>query len=90
MGPDLQNYVPRHLGFSQTSLRTSHFSHSVQHPEDWSSVTLLLDPFFMAKTERACYPDTRLQEVALKALAPFVGPDLSTDANNCVVCAVKI
>ena len=44
----------------------------------------------MAKTERACHPDTRLQEVTLKALAPFVGPDLSTDANNCVVCAVKI
>ena len=66
------------------------FSHWVQHPEDWSSVTLLPDPLFVAKTERACHPDTRLQEVTLKALAPFIGPDLSTNTNNCVVRAVKI
>ena len=66
------------------------FSHRVQHPEDWSSVTLLPDPLFVAKTGRAYHPDTCLQEVTLKALAPFVGPDLSTDANNCVVRAVKI
>ena len=26
----------------------------------------------------------------LKAFTLFVGPDLSTDANNCVVCTVKI
>ena len=44
----------------------------------------------VAKTERACHPNTRLQEVTLKALTPFVGSDLSTDANNCVVCAVNI
>ena len=31
-----------------------------------------------------------LQEVTLKALAPFVGPDLSINANNCLVCAVKV
>ena len=66
------------------------FSHRVQHPENWSSVTLLPNPLFMAKTKRACHPDTRLQEVTLRALAPFVDPDLSTDTNNCVVCAVKI
>ena len=66
------------------------FSHRVQHPEDWSSITLLLDPLFVAKTERACHRDTRLQEVTLKALSLLVGLDLSTDANNCVVHAVKI
>ena len=66
------------------------FSHRVQHPEDWFSVTLLPDPLFVAKTERACHPDTRLQEVMLKALAPFVGPDPSTKANNYVVRTVRI
>ena len=66
------------------------FSHRVPHPENWSSITLLPNSLFVAKTERACHPNTRLQEVMLKALAPFVGPNLSTDANNCVVHAVKI
>ena len=66
------------------------FSHQVQHLGDWSSVTLLPDLLFVAKTERVCHPNTRLQEVTLKALSPFAGPDLSTDANNCVVRTVKI
>ena len=43
----------------------------------------------MAKTERANCPESHLQDVHLKALAPFVGPDLKVDANNCVVRAIK-
>ena len=65
------------------------FSFRVQHLEDWSSITLLPDPLFMSKIEKACHPDTRVQEVTLKALTPFVGPDLSTDSNNCVVCVIR-
>ena len=65
-------------------------SYPVQHPEDWSSVTLIPDPLFIAKTERAGLPETRLQDVDLKVLAPFIGPDLEVDANNCVVRAIKI
>ena len=66
------------------------FSYKIQHKEDWSSITLQPDPLFVAKTEKAGRPETRLQEVHLRALAPFVGPDLPTDANNCVVRALKI
>ena len=66
------------------------FSYRVQHPEDWFSVTLVLVPLFVVKTERASCPESHLHDVHLKALAPFVGPDLKVDANNCVVRAIKI
>jgi len=66
------------------------FSHRIQHTEDWSSITLIPDPLFIAKTEKAGLPHTRLQEVTLRALAPLVGSDLPTDTNNCVVRAIQI
>ena len=44
----------------------------------------------MAKTRKASHPDIHLQKVTLEALALGVGPDLSTDANNCVVRTVKV
>ena len=44
----------------------------------------------MAKTERTSCPESRLRDIHLKALAPFVSPDFKVDANNCVVCAIKI
>ena len=44
----------------------------------------------MAKTEHASCPESCLHDVHLKALAPFVGPDLKVDTNNCVVRAIKI
>ena len=66
------------------------FSYKIQHKEDWSSITLQPDPLFVAKTEKAGRPETCLQEVHLRALATFVGPDLPTDANNCVVRVLKI
>ena len=66
------------------------FSYKIQHKEDWSSITLQPDPLFVAKMEKANRPETCLQEVYLWALAPFMGPDLPTDANNCVVRALKI
>ena len=47
-------------------------------------------PLFVAKTERASCPESHLHNVHLKALAPFVGPNLKVDTNNCVVCAIKI
>ena len=78
------------LASAQRNSELHAFSHQVQHPEDWSSVTLLPDLLFVAKTERVGHPDTHLQEVMLKALALFVGPNLSTDANNWVVHTVKI
>ena len=36
----------------------------------------------MAKAERASRPESRLHDIHLKALAPFVSPDLKVDANN--------
>ena len=66
------------------------FSYRVQHKEDWSSISLQPDPLFVAKMEKAGRPETHLQEVHLQVLAPFVGPDLPADANNCVVRAFKI
>ena len=66
------------------------FLHRVLHAENWSHVTLIPDPVFVAKTERPGQPDTRLQEVTIKSLGAFVGPDLPVDANNCVVRAIKI
>ena len=65
------------------------FSYKVQHKEDWSSITLQPDPLFVAKTEKAGRPETHLQEVHLRALAPFVGPDVPADTYNCVVGAFK-
>ena len=72
----------------QSKLRA--LSYQVQHPEDWSIAMLMPDPLFVAKTECADHPETRLQDVYLKALAPFVSPDLEVDTNNCIVCAIKI
>ena len=66
------------------------FSYKIQHKEDWSSITLQPDPLFVAKTEKASRPETRPQEIHLRVLAPFVGPDLPTDTNNCVVRELKI
>lgn len=62
----------------------------IQRTENWSQITLIPDPIFVAKTERAGKPETRLQEVTIKSLREHVGPDLPVDANNCVVRAVKI
>ena len=56
----------------------------VQHPQDWSGITLIPDPIFTAKTERADPTETTLQDVHLRVL------HRSVDANNCVVCALKI
>ena len=66
------------------------FLHRVLHAENWSHVTLIPDPLFIAKTEKPGKPETSLQEVTLKSLGSFVGPDLPVDANNCVVRAIKI
>ena len=43
----------------------------------------------MAKTKWAGQLETCLQDIHLKALTPFVGPDLRVDTNNCVVRAIK-
>ena len=53
-------------------------------------MTLFSDLPVIAMSEHACHPKTCLQGVHLKAAAPFVGPDLKVDANNCIVCAVQI
>lgn len=66
------------------------FTHRVLHPDNWAHITLVPDPVFVAKTEKPGKPETRLQEVTVKALGAFVGPDLPVDANNCVVRAIKI
>jgi hypothetical protein len=65
------------------------FSYRVLHPENWSSVTLVPLPEFVAMTEVPGRPDTRLQEVTLQGLASFVG-DLEEDRTLCPVRAVKI
>ena len=44
----------------------------------------------MAKNEHASCPESCLQDVQLKALAPFISPDLKVNINNCVVRAIKI
>ncbi len=66
------------------------FSKRVLHTEGWTSVTLRPLPYFVAKTEVPGKPETRLQEVTLPALVPFLGPDLDTDAKNCPVRAIKV
>lgn len=66
------------------------FLHRIQRTENWSQITLVPDPVFIAKTEKPGRPETRLQSVTLKSLGAFVGPDLPVDANNCVVRAIKI
>jgi DNA-binding transcriptional regulator YdaS (Cro superfamily) len=47
-------------------------------------------PNFIAKTEEPGRPETRLQDVTIPALGPYLGPDLDTDAKNCPVRAIKI
>ena len=74
------------IGLQSSELHT--FSYQVQHPED--SVTLIPDALFVAKIECASYPESHLWDVHLEALAPFVGPDLKVDANNCLVLTIKI
>ena len=66
------------------------FLHRVRHTENWSQVTLVPDPLFVAKTEKPGRPETRLQEVTLPSIRDYVGPDLPIDSNNCVVRAIKI
>ncbi len=66
------------------------FLHRVLHPDSWAHVTLVPDPVFVAKTEKPGRPETRLQEVTVRSLGAYVGPDLPVDANNCVVRAIKI
>ena len=66
------------------------FLHRVQHAENWSHITLLPDPLFLAKTEKPDKPETRLQSITIRSLAEHVGPDLPVDATNCVVRALKI
>lgn len=66
------------------------FLHRVLHPDNWAHVTLVPDPMFVAKTEKPGKPETRLQEVTIRSLGAFVGPDLPVDANNCPVRALKI
>ena len=66
------------------------FSYWVQQPEDWSGITLILDPLSLVKLEWAGHPEFHLQDIHLRALAPFVGPDLKVDANNCRVRTIKI
>lgn len=66
------------------------FSKRVLHADNWSSLTLRPLPKFVAKTEVPGRPETRLQDVTIPALAPFVGPDLHLDSKNCPVRAVKI
>mgnify|MGYP003776313897 FL=1 len=66
------------------------FSKRVLHTDNWTSVTLRPLPNFVAKTEVPGRPETRLQDVTIPALAPFVGPDLAIDSKNCPVRAVKI
>jgi len=66
------------------------FLSRVIHAENWSHVTLVPDPVFVAKTEKPGKPETRLQEVTIRSLGAFVGPDLPLDGNNCVVRALKI
>ena len=53
-------------------------------------MTLRPLPTFVAKTEVPGRPETRLQDVTIPALAPFVGPDLPLDSKNCPVRAIKI
>lgn len=66
------------------------FQYRVLHPDNWAHVTLVPDPVFVAKTEKPGKPETRLQDVTVKSLGAFVGPDLPVDANNCVVRSLKI
>ena len=66
------------------------FSYRVQHPENWSSVTLQPIPEFVAKTEVPGRPETKLQPVTLQGLASFAGPDLDHDRTLCPVRAIKI
>ena len=51
---------------------------------------LMPDPLFVAKSECAGHPETCLQDVHLKTLAPFVNPDLKVVTCNCMVHAIKI
>ena len=53
-------------------------------------MTLMPDPLFVVKTERAGLSKTRPRDVHLKTLAPFLGPDLKVDTNNCTVRAINI
>ena len=50
----------------RTKLHT--FSYGIQHPEDWCSITVSANSLIVAKIEKASHPDTRIQEVTLKAL----------------------
>ena len=62
----------------------------VSHAENWSSVVLRPDPLFVAKTEKPGKPETRLQEISIPALGPYLGPGLESDSKNCPVRAIKI
>jgi hypothetical protein len=66
------------------------YSKRILHAEDWSSITLRPIATFVTKTEVLGKPETRLVEVTIPALGPFLGPDLQEDNKNCPVRAVKI
>jgi hypothetical protein len=96
----LQSAEPKYLSYKvafllalATAKRRSElraFSKTILRAEDWSSITLRPLPNFIAKTEVPGRPETRLQDVTIPALAPYLGPDLSTDAKNCPVRAAKV
>jgi integrase len=96
----LQSAEPKYLSWKvafllalATAKRRSElraFSKSILRTENWSSVTLKPLVNFVAKTEVPGRPETRLQDVTIPALGPYLGPDLDTDAKNCPVRAIKI
>ena len=66
------------------------FSCKVLHTENWRSMTLRPLPTFVAKTEVAGRPETKLQDVTILGLGNFCSADMSEEKTLCPVRAVKI
>ena len=65
------------------------FSYRLQYPKGWPSVTLFPDLLLVAKSEKASHLEYILRK-SFESLTPVIVQELNINANDCVVCTIKI